>query len=249
MPNDMDSAYNAWTGRKATALRRPKLDCGHPKADDVHFHLWCDRLTCSPECAEAPHDCGEFKGKSESGIEEEAVEPEAVVDAPYVCLHGTVGGCDDPWAPPATIAMPADQFDALMATIDGPDDMPALRAIHERRHPTLAEMNAASAAVRARREQAPQPIRHGFSTTHWGGITGWRTICCCQQGFGEEYWHTHAHEHGVDPHGRHRDGAPCPCLTRCEQAAPSADAALEPALDEQIPVAPWWRRMLGGGTR
>ncbi len=51
--------------------------------------------------------------------------------------------------------IPADQFDDLMATIDEPDDMPALRAIHERRHPTLAEMNEASAAVRARREPLP----------------------------------------------------------------------------------------------
>ncbi len=82
MSDAVDHSYNAWTGRKASALRRQKLDCGHPKADDVYYHLWCDRLSCSTECAEAVHDCGEFKGKSEGGSEEESEPVEAAVDAP-----------------------------------------------------------------------------------------------------------------------------------------------------------------------
>lgn len=76
MPDIHESTYNAWLGRKQTTLRRPTLDCGCVNGGVVSFHLWCDRLAC-PEHAESPHDCGEFKG-SKSGIEEEAVEPEAV---------------------------------------------------------------------------------------------------------------------------------------------------------------------------
>lgn len=119
-------------------------------------------------------------------------------------------------------------FDALVAD-QCPPARPAI---------TLAEMNAASAAVRARQE------------------AGARTCPTCRN--------------AINP--------PYPCLycdlTRANQEAaldlvastPLVDAALESdeafdtelraindrlvaALDEQIPVAPWWRRMLGGGTR
>lgn len=160
-------------------------------------------------------------------------EAAAAAESAPVEAAGPVAVLDEAFGP--GIVMDADQFDEFMATIDEPDDVTPLGRAAERRHRfTLADMEEASAAVRARRpgRREQQPARHGFSTTHWGGITGWRTICACQQGFGEESWHAHAHEHGVDPHGRHLDGAACPCLTQCEQAdppAPPVDAALEPA--------------------
>lgn len=296
------STHRAWIGRKEANLRRRTLDCGCPTTGEVFFHLWCDRLACR-EHADAEHDCGEFKGKSSS--EEESVPAEAVVDgtddrsgmccstcgrwvhsvtdwnaAEQVCRscvgqplrHHEECGC--------VSCVTSAHCSAMRAPVTedpGPVPRPSF---------TLADMEEASAAVRARREREPQPVRHGFSTTHWGGITGWRTICCCLQGFGEESWHAHAHEHGVDPHGRHLDDAPCPCLIRCEQApapvdehecgncgavdpascafndAPPVDAALEPdQLLADIVTAfeiadrpltapvPWWRRMLGGGTR
>jgi len=60
----------------------------------VSFHLWCDRLACEAH-AEAPHDCGRFKGTS--SIEEEAAEPEAerllplseVTSAPFALRRRT----------------------------------------------------------------------------------------------------------------------------------------------------------------
>lgn len=126
MPNDMDREYVAWTGRKTSALRRPKLDCGHPKGEEVHFHLWCDRLSCSPECAEAEHDCGEFKGKS--GIEEGAAPVEAVSPADAVAAWGMTAAQYVPW-------------------------VAALRQANGIPEPTftLADMEAASAAVQAKR--------------------------------------------------------------------------------------------------
>jgi hypothetical protein len=76
MPNDMDRAYVAWTGRKATTLRRPTLDCGHKNTGQVFYHAWCDRLSCSDECANADHDCSKFAGvKSSSEKGSEPVEP------------------------------------------------------------------------------------------------------------------------------------------------------------------------------
>lgn len=142
MPNDMDRSYSAWTGRKAAALKRKTLDCGHKQIDEVHFHLWCDRLSCSTECADAPHDCAEFKGKS--GIEEEAVPVEA---APRE------------WASPALQAT----FDAAVASLD------AAMAEAPRSGITLADMEAASAAVRARqgvrgRVEPDGPIHPGPGT-------------------------------------------------------------------------------------
>lgn len=146
--------HRAWIGRKEAKLRRHLLDCGCRNLGEVFFHLWCDRLACERH-ADSPHDCERFKGKN--GIEEEESEPvAAVVEAPYVCSHcGTVGGCNDPWTPPATITIPADQFDELMATIDEPDEMPGLQRAAERRRLTLADMEEASEAVRARRPAPP----------------------------------------------------------------------------------------------
>jgi hypothetical protein len=83
----MDRAYVTWTGRKRSALRRPILDCGHRNRPDteVFFHIWCDRLSCSPACAEAVHDCSAFAGVR-SGIEDgrdvvDADVPDAFYDA------------------------------------------------------------------------------------------------------------------------------------------------------------------------
>lgn len=70
------SAHRAWIGRKEANLRRRTLDCGCPNRGEVFFHLWCDRLACR-EHADAPHDCGRFKGKG--GIEEGAAPVGAIV--------------------------------------------------------------------------------------------------------------------------------------------------------------------------
>jgi len=65
-----------WTARKRTALRRPTLDCGHANRGEVLYHAWCDRLSCSDECANGPHDCSAFAGvKSGSEERPEPVEP------------------------------------------------------------------------------------------------------------------------------------------------------------------------------
>jgi hypothetical protein len=194
--------HREWIGRKEAALRRRQLDCDCPNRGEVFFHLWCDRLACR-EHADAEHDCDQFKGKS--GIEEESAPVRAVGRAELL----------------AGLRYDPGTSTTLCDGAGGVWEIPVNGDAPRRVAPSLAEMNAASAAVRAR--------RHGFSTTHWGGITGWRTICACQQGFGEESWHEHAHEHGVDPHGRHLDGTPCPCLTRCEQADPPA-----PPVDEHF---------------
>lgn len=224
MPNDMDREYNAWTGRKATALRRPKLDCGHPKVEDVHYHLWCDRLSCSTECADADHDCGEFKGKS--GSEEEA---EPVKAAPQE------------WASPELMAT----FDAAVIALD------AATAGMPRSGITLADMEEASAAVRARREvrgrvEPDGPMHPGpgvflplgvvsfrpgsDQVTHWPDLSAppvdaalepWAR-CTCPRDPDDD----------VDP------GDP---LSTCPVHGWSTNRAA--ALDEQIPVAPWWRRM------
>lgn len=206
MPNDMDRSYSAWTGRKAAALKRTTLDCGHKQIDEVHFHLWCDRLSCSTECADAPHDCGEFKGKS--GGEEEAVEPEV---APLLTLddvasvafelrqrspEGRRTYLAEQRAQHVAMGAPTvwlEAFDAQAAALDDmavlPDDLPGLRRAIERRRSgeqaveallgpawarcpsvtlvpaddnrpsfTLADMEAASAAVRARRDAALEEV-------------------------------------------------------------------------------------------
>ncbi len=70
-----------WTARKATALRRPTLDCGHPNAGEVFYHAWCDRLSCSDECANGEHECGDYAGVKSSS-EEESEQAEAAVEAP-----------------------------------------------------------------------------------------------------------------------------------------------------------------------
>lgn len=102
MTDYAETSYNSWTGRKATSLRRRLLDCGHPNVGEVHYHYWCDRLTCCPACAEAEHDCGLFKGKSSSGKEAVPVEaaapltrnadrprqPFTLTPADYVALYG-----------------------------------------------------------------------------------------------------------------------------------------------------------------
>lgn len=148
MPNDMDRAYNAWTGRKTSALRRHTLDCGHAKQEDVFFHLWCDRLSCSTECADAPHDCEQFKGKS--SIEEEAVEAEAVVEARGAPV---ATGDSSPEGRRRFAADVAYFRAALAAGASWPPVEPEVEAAPPRSGITLADMEAASEAVRARRHQ------------------------------------------------------------------------------------------------
>lgn len=75
-----DRAYTLWVGRKATSLRRPTLDCGHPNIGEVYFHALCDRLSCSDGCAKAEHDCGVYAGVK-SGTDEE-VEPDEAAPPP-----------------------------------------------------------------------------------------------------------------------------------------------------------------------
>jgi hypothetical protein len=70
-----------WTARKATALRRHKLDCGHPNLGEVFYHAWCDRLSCSDECANGEHDCSAFAGVKSSSEEEEPEPAEAATPA------------------------------------------------------------------------------------------------------------------------------------------------------------------------
>lgn len=260
------SALNAWIGRKEAKLRRSKLDCGCPNvAGEVFFHLWCDRLACEKH-ADSPHVCGEFKGKS--SIEDEAVEPE-VFPAPLgppvatgnsspegrrqfvadvAAFHAAIvaGSSWPPAVADDVTVMPADQFDDLMATIDEPDEMPALRRAAERRHPTLAEMNAASAAVRARMPWICPRCRTEFS---WD-LPGLRRL----------------HEaNGCEP------AEVAPPVDAALQPGPTGDEVadfVEEALGVEVepwqrallaanpslgvppdPTLPWWRRMLGGGTR
>lgn len=269
MPNDMDRAYNAWTGRKATALRRHVLDCGHPKRDDVYYHLWCDRLSCSPECAEAEHDCELFKGKS--SIEEEAAPVEDDAEATrrvalrrrspedraayfaarraelvadgasveHLAAFDALAAFDGD-----TTIVPADQFDELMATIDAPDEMPGLQRAHERRHPTLAEMNEASAAVRARqgvrgRVEPDGPIHPGPGTFLPLGEVYLRPGAEPQA-----YWPDPSVTFAVDVS---TDGTGAVAVrdsnghVHLAEVSPPVDAALDHADDR-----PWWRRILGG---
>ncbi len=218
MPNDMDRAYNAWTGRKTTALRRPKLDCGHPKRDEVHFHLWCDRLSCSTECAEAEHDCEQFKGKSSIDKGSDEAEAFPAPQGPPVAT-----GDSSPEARRQFVADVA-AFRTMLAT----GDIPARPADREPSF-TLADMEAASAAVRARRHAVPvEPDPTSISLYHVSPAVP---------------------EPSGSPHGIHLlpygstawcRGPGCP---RCpaDLPAPPVDAALEPTDDR-----PWWRRMLGG---
>lgn len=94
-----EKAYHLWIGRKVSTLRRARLDCGHPKVDAVYFHIGCDRLSCSEDCAGADHDCAAYGGaKDKSGTEK---RPETVqADAPVPMVQ-----CDTtPWVSFADVA-------------------------------------------------------------------------------------------------------------------------------------------------
>lgn len=157
--------------------------------------------------------------------------------------------------------MPAAQFDELMATIDEPDEAPALRRAFERRHPTMAEMNAASEAVRARREAPPTVTV--LTDTQAAELTRRRETlslecaaatdrCAGCDGAASEGW--------------------SPCLHSCHEDEDQTDEAvvdfvestlgveLDPSQrrlllavvassDEPLVRRPWWRRLLGGGAR
>ncbi len=84
----------------------------------------------------------------------------------------------------------------------------------------VRELGARWAEAEAR---AANP-RHGLANVHWAGVLGWRNVCACGLSMTDERWHAHAHEHGVDPHGRHLDAQPCPCETTC----PSVPSTKEP---------------------
>lgn len=90
----VEPTYAAWLGKKATTLRRRTLDCGHLNVGEAYYHLWCDRISCSEACAAAEHGCGESKGNSSS--EEEAVEPEVVVEAAALPPSPICRGCRRP---------------------------------------------------------------------------------------------------------------------------------------------------------
>jgi len=81
--------FRSWIGRKTARLARELLDCGHVNAGEVYFHGWCDRLTCSKECAEAEHDCSAFAGvKSGTG---EVPEPDEAEGHTWTVNPGSPG--------------------------------------------------------------------------------------------------------------------------------------------------------------
>ena len=109
-----------WTARKRTGLRRRTLDCGHPNPGEVFYHAWCDRLSCSSECAEAVHDCSKYAGVKSSS-EKGSGQPEAVVEPPVPWVQ-----CDtSPWVSFETstlTTLPAGRTHIAVTTAYDPHD-------------------------------------------------------------------------------------------------------------------------------
>ncbi len=246
MPDSMETAYQQWTGRKATSLRRPVLDCGHRNRPDreVHFHIWCDRLSCSPACAEAEHDCGAFSGAVTSGTEERP-SPAEVARATAAAAAG------GPARPPFTL--PRDDWDALYGTpephgtaltttgaggealvaVTNPGD-PASVMRHE------VDSRENWAALYTALDEYNEALVTFSSPEEWQQANpAAPAVCSCPdvdvstmaEGPGTSLLK------GYDPGCR-----VCPKPPR-----PRLAAALEPA--EAPKPAPWWRRMLPGGNR
>lgn len=246
-----EKAYHLWIGRKVSTLRRARLDCGHPKVDAVYFHIGCDRLSCSEDCAGAEHDCAVYGGVEEqkSGTEKGPETVEAAAPVPLV-------QCDtSPWVSFADVAAgPSDGGDP--ATVDlrrrvqdgtapAPDRVTeAFRAEVLRQGFTEYEENArcwryeGGEWVEALR---PEPIRSRFPKPV-GRDTIDLALCNDRLDslFGDVLYCAEEPGHAL-PHRRGTASwtTPADFADHLEPVPPHVDESLEPAPAVRLP---WWKR-------
>jgi hypothetical protein len=196
----------------------------------VYFHLWCDRLACR-EHADAPHDCGRFKGKD--SIEEESASVEVAPSVPL--LDGL--GYD-----PGTTTTYGDGSGGVHEVPVG--EAPPLAGW------SLADMEAASAAVRARRDAPGDQHR----CDNCMGISP--QTCMFNSGAPADAalepdpprWPRDANGRLImQPRPVGRDTVDlAEAMNALDNAGSAASDGPRPRESALPAASPWWRRMLGG---
>lgn len=250
MTDYAETSYNSWTGRKATSLSRPTLDCGCPNSGEVSYHLWCDRLAC-PAHADDPHDCELFKGKSGSG--KEAIPVEAVADVP---VH-------------APLTLTPDDYQALYSGVTWQDIVDTYQRIRDNPGyrsfvlPARAQVTMMTDAEAARFDQlqhlsiecGAMTVRLSCSGCDGLALDGFPCIHNCHEPAVCSCPEVDISAFGDQPRAQVSKGYDPGCRVCPDPYAPPVDAASEPDPDDPLDVddiagslAPWWRRMFSRGA-
>lgn len=249
LPNSRgaETDYLEWTARKRTGLRRKALDCGHPNPGEVFYHAWCDRLTCSEECANGVHECGDYAGVK-SGSEEES-EPVDAVAAQLEALGDYLE------ALPPSDTSPWVSFDsALLTTLPPERTHIAITTAYDPDGSTPIWEGFGEVRDRVGDAMRAEVLRQGLTECEIDGVRqeyrdgGWDVVDRLRS----------AEAEGIElgPIGRQllaqADRLEPTGYRACmERLAPPVDAALQPDMsecrnDSDIPTRPWWRRLFPG---